>query len=292
MDKKTQKQIIVTGVSFVLGVFVFALTYNTFLLPNNFVVSGMSGIAIALEDLLGINATLFIYASTAVLLLVSFIFLDFEKTKNTILGSILYPLMISFTAPIATFLNNNFPLEDNTLIVMFSVALYGISSGLIYKYGYTTGGIDVLMQILNKYLKIPESKAMTVVNVIVIIFGGITFGYVKAIYSAIILFVSTIFVDKIMFGIADSKMFYIYTKEEEKVKEIIIDELESGFTLLPTKGGYSHNKGNLIMCVVPNSSYYLFKDRILKVDPKAFFVIDSCYEVNGGVVKHSNMPFF
>ena len=154
----TIKHVWLEGFSFVLGVFLLALCYNWLLLPNNFVVAGMSGIAIALEELFNINATLFIYLSTFVLLIISFIFLGFNKTKNTIIGSILYPIMITFTWPIANYLNTNFPLNDTYLIVIFASILYGVSNGLIYKYGFTTGGNDVLMQILNKYFKIYSSS--------------------------------------------------------------------------------------------------------------------------------------
>ncbi len=287
---KSIKEILIIGVSFVLGVFLLALSYNMFLLPNNFVVAGMSGIGIALEKLFGINATAFIYISTIILLIVSFIFLGKEKTKNTLMGSILYPVMITLTSPIANYLNTNYPIDDLLITILFAIVTYGVGNGLIYKYGYTTGGNDVLMQLLNKYLRIPESKGLMAVNIIVILFGAAIFGYMKAIYATIILILSTLFIDKIMFGIADSKLFYIFTREEEKVKQAILEEIESGFTILPTKGGYSHSKGSLIMCVVPNRDYYLFKERILEIDPKAFFIIDSCYEVNGGV-KRSNLPF-
>ena len=291
LNNKTTKQAIIVGVSFVTGVFLLAICYNMFLLPNNFVVAGMSGIGIALEELFGISATGFIYSSTIILLIVSFIFLGFEKTKHTIMGSILYPIMISLTNPIANFLNTNYPIDDNLIIIIFAIVSYGVGNGLVYKYGYTTGGNDVLMQLLNKYCKIPESKGLTAVNIIVILFGAATFGYMKAIYATIILLLSTQFIDKIMFGIADSKLFYIFTREEAKVKKIIIEELESGYTVLPTKGGYSHTKGSLLMCVVPNRDYYLFKERILEIDPRAFFIIDSCYEVNGGV-KRPNLRLF
>lgn len=290
MKDKSTKATLVVGVSFVMGVFLLALNYNWFLLSNNFVVSGMSGIGIALEELIGLNATVFIYITNIILLVLSFIFLGYEKTKNTIIGTILYPVMITFTAPIAVLLNRHFPLNDTFLVIIFSASLYGLSNGLIYKYGYTTGGNDVLMQILNKYLKIPESKALTFVNAIVIVFGGLTFGYMKAIYATIILLLSSMVIDKIMFGLSDSKLFYIYTREEKQVKKVILEEFESGFTILPTKGGYSHKNGCMIMCVVTNRDYYLFKNRILQIDPTAFFIIDNCYEVNGGV-KRSNLRF-
>ena len=170
MKNESVKAIVVTGVSFVAGTFLLALCYNCFLLPNNYVVSGMSGLALVFDELLGINPILFIYASSIALLIISFIFLGAKKTKNTIIGSLLYPLMVTFTSPIAIFINDKFPLDDKYLIIVFAAILYGISNGLIYKGGYTTGGNDVLMQIINKYVGAEKLSDILIVIEIVIIY--------------------------------------------------------------------------------------------------------------------------
>ena len=102
--------------------------------------------------------------------------------------------------------------------------------------------------------------------------------------------ISSVFIDKILYGISDSKVFYIFTRKPKILKKVILEEFESGFTILPTKGGYSHTRGSLLMVVVSNRDYYKFKNKILEIDPNAFFVIDDCYEVNGGMRK-SNIPF-
>ena len=153
MKENSTKNLIFIGVSFVVGVFLLALCYNMFLEPYNFVVAGMTGVGIALKKLFGINAIAFIYITNILLLIISFIFLGYEKTKNTIVGSLLYPIMITFTSPIASYINTNFPIDDTFLIILFAAILYGIGNGLVYKCGYTTGGNDVLMQLLNKYCK-------------------------------------------------------------------------------------------------------------------------------------------
>ena len=211
-------------------------------------------------------------------------------TKRTIVGTILYPVMITFTLPIANVLVNYLQFDELLITAILAALLYGISNGLIYKSGYTTGGNDVLMQILNKYLHIPESKGLMVVNVVVIICCTFVFGIELGIYALIIMIISSVFIDKILYGISDSKVFYIFTRKPKILKKVILEEFESGFTILPTKGGYSHTRGSLLMVVVSNRDYYKFKNKILEIDPNAFFVIDDCYEVNGGV-KRSNLPF-
>lgn len=291
VSKSELKGVIFEGIFFVLGVFLYALCFNLFLIPNDLVVSGFSGVAIITQRLFGWTPSIFIYITNAILLVVCFIFLGWNLTKKNIVGSIMYPLMISISTPIATFLNNYIIGDDFYLILLFAIILYGVSSGLIYRTGFSTGGSDIIMQILNKYLKISESKAMIVANSIIIVLGMFVFGFNKGIYSFIILICSTYFIDKIMFGVSDSKVFYIYTKKVRRVKKLILEEFHTGFTSIPSRGGYLNKRNFMIMCVISNHDYYLFKQKILEIDPQAFIIINSCYEVNGGVKRRHNHFF-
>ena len=287
MINESDKETIFEGLSFVFGVFLYALCFNTFLIPNDLVVSGFSGVAIVTQRLFGWNNQMFIYVTNFVLLGLSFIFLNWKTTKKNIVGSIMFPLMITITNPIANFLNDKLIGDDFIIILLFSIILYGISSGLIYRSGFSTGGSDIIMQIINKYIKFGESKAMIVANSLIILLGMIVFGFDKGVYSFIILITSTYFIDKIMFGISDSKVFYIYTKKVRKIKKLILEDFKTGLTIIPSRGGYSKKRGHMIMCVVGNQDYYKFKERILEIDPNAFIIINKCYEVNGGVKRSS-----
>ena len=289
-DNSDVKEALIEGIFLVVGVFLYALCFNLFLIPNDLVVSGFSGVAIVAQKLFGWPASTFIYITNAILLIVSFIFLGWKLTKRNIAGSIMYPLMITVSEPIANFWDNYIIGDDFYLVLLFAIILYGVSSGLIYRTGFSTGGSDIIMQILNKYLNISESKAMIVANSLIIIIGMIVFGFNKGVYSFIILICSTYFIDKIMFGLSDSKVFYIYTKKLRKIKKLILDDFQTGFTSIPSRGGYSQKRGFMIMCVVSNRDYYLFKQKILEIDPQAFIIINSCYEVNGGV-KRRTLPF-
>ena len=70
----------------------------------------------------------------------------------------------------------------------------------------------------------------------------------------------------------------------------LLEDFENGFTIIPSKGGYSKKSGYMLMCAISNRDYYEFKQKILEIDPNAFIIINKCYEVNGGV-KRSNLPF-
>lgn len=291
MNDNCPEKILLRGVIFVLGVFLLAMCYNILLMPNNFVVGGMSGLSIVLHEMIGWDGPTFIYISSIVLLIVSYIFLGKEVTSNTFIGSLLYPLMISITSPIADFILTKMDVSEIIVLVSLGGIFYGVSNGLIYKMGFTTGGGDVVMQLISKYCKISIARANAIYSFVIILLSGYVFGISALIYAIIILFVSNHLIDKIIEGLSDSKVFFISTNNGELVKKVIHDEYESGLTIIPTKSSVSRKKGELIMVVVPNRYYYSFKNRILEIDPDAFFIINDCYEVEGGHRKR-NMVYF
>lgn len=278
-------KIIIKGLTFVLGVFLLAMCYNLFLLPNNFVTGGMNGLAIIFNKVFKLNPTIFIYASRIFLLIISFIFLGVKKTMPTILGSLLYPLMVSFTEPIATYLIDYINVNEYLIIICMAGVLYGSSSALIYKTGFTTGGGDVIMQLIKKYFNVSTTTANFSYSFIILLFGLFVFGFENFIYAIIILLISNTIIDKITLGVSMSKVFFIYSKKLSEVKKIIADEYDSGVTILQTKQEYLHKKGEMLMVAVSNFDCYHLRNRILEIDPNAFFVINDCYEVNGGKKK-------
>ena len=286
----TKKNFYIRSFVLIFSVAILALNYNLFLSPNNFVIGGTSGLAIILKKLFGLEPAIFIGISSVLLIILALIFLGWKETRRSIIGSILYPLFISITAPFSKFLISYLEFDSTIIVVLIAGILCGVANGLIYKTGFNTGGSDVVMKIINKYAKVPEGKAVFSINIVIMLFGLIIFGANKFIYSLIILFINTMLIDRIIIGVSNSKLFFIYTKEEEKIKTFIMDELKTGVTIFNAKGGYSGESSHVLMCVVPNRDYYLFKEMVLEMDENAFFVINDCYEVTGGVNRR-NFPF-
>lgn len=275
----------------VVGVFLLGLNYNLFLVQNDLVIGGMSGLAIIFNKIWNWNIQLFIYLSSFVLLLVSFKIFGYKKTRPAIVGTILYPLMVSLTAPLAKWLVDYFVFEDFITTIAFTSILYGFASGLVYKMGYNTGGSDIIMNIMVKYLHMPEGKATFIMNVIIILIGGVILGVNKVVYAIIILYISSIIVDRMLIGISKSKLFLIETSKPEEICDVIINELHLGVTVLKGEGGYSNKKRDILMCAIPTSDYYMAKEIILEIDPKAFFIINDCYDQHGGTIKANNSVF-
>lgn len=270
----------------IMSVALLAFNYNLFLAPNQLVIGGTSGLAIILNKLFGLSPAIFIGISSVILISMAILFLGWKETSRCVVGSLLYPLFISITEPFASYLLPYINLDSMILIVIIAGILCGIANGIIYKTGFNTGGSDIIMKIINKYGKIPEGKAIFSINIVIMLFGCIVFGVNKFIYSLIILFLNTTLIDRILIGVSNSKLFFIYTKEQDKVKKFITEDLKTGVTLLQAKGGFSGEKGYILMCVVSNRDYYFFKEMVLEIDNEAFFVINDCYEVMGGIQKN------
>ena len=270
----------------IIGTFLLGLNYNVFLKPNDFIVGGTTSLAIIFNDLFGWNDQIFIYVTAIILIGISFIFLGKDKTMKSIFGSILYPIMITFTAPLGELLASKFVFEDIITTVAITSLLYGIAYGIVYKMEYTTGGSDVIMQIMCKYLHIPEGQASVLSNIFIILFGGFVFGIPKVVYGIIILYVSSLIVDKMVIGISESKMFIINSSKIDEIENVIINELKLGATRFKAEGGYTSKKQDVLLCVVPNRDYYMFKEIILELDKNAFFIINDCYDIEGGTTKN------
>lgn len=277
ISKKTQTKRII---QFCIGCLLVAISYNLFLAPNKLVAGGVSGLAIILKAIFGVEEYIVILISNLLLLIASYYFLGKENTKATVLGSILFPLFVKLTADITYKID----IDSSQLLLsaIFGGVIYGFGAGMIFKAGYTTGGTDIINQITSKYFKIGMGASMLYCDGLIILLSSFLFGATKLMYSIIILYIISIMSDRIILGISDSKAFYIITDEEQAVKEFILKYLNHGVTVFNAKGGFAKEKQNVLMCVLPTKDYYRLKEGLSEIDPEAFFVVTDAYEVFGG----------
>lgn len=273
--------------TFFLGCLLYAVAFNLFFLPLNIVYGGVSGISIITKNIWGLNPSMVILVLSLLLLVVSYFTLGFEKTKGSILGSILFPLCVELTASIGTLIH--FQVDDVLLSIIFGSVISGIGAGMNFKSGFTTGGTDIVNQIISKYAHVSIGKAMLMSDGLIVLTSGFFLGeegqffaFENVMYAIIVLYIISLMADKVMLGINQTKCFYIVTDKEGEMKNFLINYLEHGVTLLEGKGGYTGNKQKVIMCIVPTKEYFMVKDAINKIDEKAFFVVTDAYESFGG----------
>lgn len=263
---------------FLLGIFIISISYNLFVQPVN-VVYGVGGIGIVLNKLYSIPPYITILISDILLLVLSYLVFGKQKTARSVVGSILYPVFVKFTEWMVPYvdLGNIEPI----VIVIFGAVATGIGLGLVFKAGFTTGGTDILNQVVGKFGKMSIGNAMILTDGLIIIICSLFFGITTLIYSIISLYLISMMSDKIIIGVSQSKAFYIITEHETTIKKFLIQNLNHGVTVLNGRGGYTGNNQKVIMCIIPTREYYVVKEAIKDIDPEAFFLVTDAYEVSG-----------
>ncbi len=279
LDRVYSKDLLVRFSEFILGVFLVAISYNVFLLPSN-TVYGVGGIGVILKKILNITPALTIFIGSMILLVLSMFALGKKKTIRTVAGSILYPIFVAATSYYVRYFDLG-TLEPVVVVIIGAVA-HGLGLGLIFKAGYTTGGTDILNDIVAKYGKVSIGKAMLFTDGLIILISLFVFDFPTFIYSIISLYIISVMTDKVILGISQSKTFYIITDNETSVKKFIMNNLNHGVTVLQGRGGYTGDNQKIIMCTLPTREYFILKEGLKEIDPEAFFLVTDAYEVSGG----------
>lgn len=271
-----------------IGITICALSFNLFFVPNNFVSSGLSGVAIIASNYFDFSPIVFIFLGNLIFSLLGIAMLGIKETYKALLGGFTFTLMVYLTQDIPQMLNFSF---DNVLLYVLAAGIVsGFGESLIFKMGYSTGGLTILSLVISKYTKRPLGKTIRLVGTFVIIFGGFAFGYTMIMYSLIIVSITTLIIDKVLIGISDSKMFLIITKKEQEIKKYLLEIVKCGVTELESRGAYSKGNMKILMCAISTEKYFSLKDAIKEIDKDAFMIITDCYEVYGGV-RRQKLPF-
>lgn len=278
------------------------LTFGTaaFLTPYHIVTGGVSGIAIAIQNAVYGTAEeaknivdIVAVSLNIILFIIGFFFLGKKFSVQTFLSVLIYtatfPLFIRVLHVDQWFnLESGFTPEkiDPRFTILLAAlcgnTFVGIGVALTFLGGGSTGGVDVLALLLNKYCKIKTSIATFVIDASVIIIGFIiSKDLVTAIVGVIGAFVSALLIDKIFVGTSESFIATIVSDHYEEINDFVIRELDRSTTMINAIGGYSKGDKKMIRVVFGKKEYTQFIDYIRKVDPNAFISIAKAHEIRG-----------
>ena len=280
LDTIKKKRLVRRYAILIFSLFISACYFNLLQLPTQIVTGGSSGVSIILNHYFNMNPSVVIFVISMALLVVGAIFLGIEKTSGAVVSTIIYPVFVELTADIASWITVD--LSDKILISIFIGVLSGVTTGLVYKVGFSNGGISIISEIISKYKKTPISGVSFAMNMIIVFFGGAAFGWNMVMYAAIILYIYSLVLDRVLIGISKNKCLHIMTSHEEEIKDYIMNELHHGVTIFDVKGGFLQKKRRVLMTVIPNREYYKLKEGIKEIDKDAFFIVTDSYQVSGG----------
>ena len=261
----------------IIGTFFMALGTSIFLVPNQLSSGGFAGIATVLYYLFNINM------GTTILILniPLFILAYFKLGKSFLVKSGISTL--SFSLLIDLFNNINFYTEDKLLSSIYGGILIGIGSALILKAQSSTGGTDLIVQLVNEYKSYLKMGTVLVVVDIAIVFLNIVFlGDMEiGLYSFVSIYIVGKMIDLIFEGINFTKVIYIISDNANEISDLINNEFKKGTTGLYGKGMYTKKDKLIIMCVAKRNEIMKIKELAKKTDKKSFIIITDAREVYG-----------
>ena len=252
-----------------IGCVLLAFAITAILEPNNLMTGGITGLSLILDNVLGINYTVFYYIFSLIILLTTYLTLGKHEASKIILLSILFP------AVLMVFSQFDFKLiEDDMFLAAFYYGIIaGAGVGLILKSGYSTGGTDSIGKILHKkrYPYISVNQIITMIDLVIIIISIFVFDIRVALYAILTQLVLLKAVEVILYGLSPKLVkLEIISEAEEKITDFILHEIKRGITKYNIIGGYSNVSKTKIITICSPRESLMIKNFIADLDEKAF----------------------
>lgn len=266
-----------------LGLIIAAIGIGLFIVPAKIVSGGVTGIATILYYTFDMSIGTSMLFINIPLFLIGIKTFGKEYGAKTLFGIIMLSFYIDLFRKLVGLENViDFTKGSNFLLApLFGGILLGAGLGLVLKFGGSTGGTDIIAQMVNKFTKIPVGYCMMLNDTIIIISGIAIFGIENGLYAIIAMFTTNVVINKIFEGAGYTKMVYIISDEYELIRNIILNDVNKGGTAISAKGLYTDKKKSMIMTILKNKEIRHLQALIKQVDPNAFIIISEVYEVLG-----------
>lgn len=261
---------------FLAGMVVLAWSFNAILATNHIVTGGLSGFSILLKLHLGIDPSLTQWFLGIPIFFIGWVALGKKEIINSFAGAIFLPLAIFLTREM-------YPLKIDhpILAAVFGGYICGLGLGLIFRANATTGGVDILARILARRLGVPVSRCFLFFDGMIVIATGSILGAESAMLAILSVVSVSKAIDIVQTGFTSAKSVTIITDKEEEMRDMLLNHLDCGATVVPADGAHSREKKALILTLVPRSKVGRLRRNVRRVDPSAFTVISDASEVLG-----------
>lgn len=258
-----------------IGSAIVAVSFNAFLLPNEIASGGVSGISTITYGLFGWEPAYVQWALNIPLFIAGVAILGYIYGIKTLLGTVFLPFVVYLTKDMEPWT------MDPILAAIFGGMGIGLGIGIVFRGNASTGGTDLAAQILAKYTGISLGKCVALIDGLIVISAAIVFNIEKGLFALIALYITSRTIDIVQIGLNRSKMVLIITKEEEKVRDAIFEEIDRGLTKFQAYGGYTNEERKPLMVVVDQSEFTNLKQVVRLIDPDAFVIVLDAAEVLG-----------
>jgi uncharacterized membrane-anchored protein YitT (DUF2179 family) len=263
------------------GALVQAIALRLFLVPADLASGGISGISQLINHYTGWPIGLMVFIGNVPLFVLGWRMLGGRRfALRTFVSVAVYSFFAEALLWLPFFPKGGIT-NDIVLNTLFGAVVSGVGYGLVYRGQGTSGGTDILARILNRWKALSMTQGYLMTDTIVILAAGFVFGWAKALYAIIVLYVSGLVVDTTMEGAGTVRTALIVTQKCREISDRILEDMERGVTILEGTGGYTGEPRPVLYCVVTRSEVQLLKNIVHETDPTAFMVVGAAHEALG-----------
>lgn len=262
-----------------LGSAIFAFGLVHFNMQNNLAEGGFTGITLILYQLFNINPSYSNLVLNIPLFFIGWKFLGRKSFLYTIIGTV----GLSIWLWIFERYQFHIPLENDLMLVsLFAGGFIGIGLGIIFRYGGTTGGVDIIARLVQKFVGWNMGRTMMIFDSCVILLSLLTYlSYREGMYTLIAVLIGARLIDFMQEGAYSARGAMIISDKNEEIADVILKKMERGVTILRGHGPYSKVDRDVLYCVVGKKEILRLKNIITAVDPHAFVTVSMVHDVLG-----------
>lgn len=268
------------GIAF--GSFLSAFGLNYFIVANGLAEGGFTGLALVIHYLTNLSIGSILIVLNTPLFVISWIMWGKKFVFKSLIGVAAISIAIDLTSAFS------FKTHDLLLAALYGGVLSGVGIGIVLRSGATTGGVDIIARLIYEKLGISMGKVYFCFDFTIISLVAILFGLEKALYTLVALYVFSVVIDRLVEGGNEAREVTIISKADQVIVKAIINELERGATIFKASGAYTGKERNVLFVVISKHELLRLKRIVREIDPKAFIIVNSVYEVLGeGFSRHA-----
>ena len=259
------------------GAVLAAAAIYFFMLPSHVAVGSGSALAMVLSNFIPLPVSVLSLILNVILLILGFVLVGPEFGAKTVYAAILLPIVLGVLELI--FPNFQSLTQDPALDVVCYILLVGLAMAILFSHNASSGGIDIVAKIMNKYLRMEFGKASAVAGIAVALTSAFCYDTKTVVLSVLGTYFGGIMVDRFIFGMNIKRKVCILSPKVEEIKNFILYDLHSGASLNELYGAYDGQRRWEIEVIVDNTEYRRLMDYMRKTDPKAFMTVYSVNEL-------------
>ena len=266
-----------------IGTAIYAFGLHYFVIPNQLMEGGVTGIAVLLNYAAHIPLSISTLALNIPLFFLGWKALGRGQMMYTLIGIVSLSVFLALIEQMIE-IKWLVPFQgshDYMLVALYAGVSLGTGLGIVFRFGGTTGGVDIIARIIARSKGISIGQIILSLDAVII---GISLFYItieKVLYTLVTVFIASKLIDFIQDGAYAAKAFSIISEHGEAISKNITIELERGVTLIPAKGAFSGQQKEVVYCVVQRQEIRRLKTIVRNTDPKAFIVINEVHDVLG-----------